>query len=162
MKAVGKMALSCVVAVLLIGLIAHSASASLGGDASSADADMAALKGQLSQPSESVISQPAAYSIKQFVTARGTTVREFSAPSGPIFGIAWEGRRTPDLTVLLGSYYSEYAKAAASRNHFSLHHAVFQGADMTVVITGHMGQLKGRAFVPNLTPSDVDPQSVVR
>ena len=162
MKAVGKPALSFVAAVFLIGLIARSASASLGGDANSVDSDMAALNGQKSQPSEFVPSQTPSYSIKQFVTAKGTTVREYSAPSGPIFGIAWEGRRPPDLSVLLGSYYPEYVEAAASRNHLSLHHAVFQGADMTVVVTGHMGQLKGRAFVPSLTPSDVDPLAVVR
>ena len=126
MKTLCKLMLSLVTAVLLVELIAHSASASLGGDASSADSDMAALNGQISQPAESVFSQSVGYNVKQFITAKGTTVREFSAASGPIFGIAWEGRKPPDLSVLLGSYYPEYTQAASSRNHISLHHAVFQ------------------------------------
>ena len=154
--------LSTFAAILLVELITHSALASLGDDASSANSDMAALDGRISEAPASTLSESAAYNVKQFITAKGTTVREYSAPSGPIFGIAWEGRKPPDLSVLLGSYYPEYVQAASIRHHFSLHHAVFQGNSVTVVITGHMGDLKGRAFVPNLTPSGVNPQAAVR
>ena len=162
MKNANRAARSFLLVVFSLALTNHPALAGLGGDAKSADSDMAALQGQISQLSSSGMSQSPAYIVKQFITARGTTVREFSAQAGPVFGIAWEGHRPPDLSILLGSYYPEYAKAAVSREHVSLHHAVYEGADITVITTGHMGHLSGRAYVPNLTPSGVDPQVVVK
>lgn len=157
-----RLGLSVLLAGLFWVLAATKVLASLGDGPKSVDADMAALKGQLSLPAESGLSQLAAYNVKQFVTARGTTVREYSAPSGPIFGVAWEGSRPPDLSVLLGSYYADYAKASSLRNHPGLHHQVIQGSEVTVVFRGHMGHVAGRAYVPNLTPPGVDPQALVK
>jgi hypothetical protein len=157
-----RLGFSVLLAGLFWALVATNVLASLGDGPKSVDADMAALKGQLSLPAESGLSQSAAYNVKQFVTARGTTVREYSAPAGPIFGVAWEGSRPPDLSVLLGSYYADYAKASSLRNHPGLHHQVIQGSGVTVVFRGHMGHVAGRAYVPNLTPPGVDPQAVVK
>jgi hypothetical protein len=137
------------------------ARAGLGGDASSIESDAAATSGK----SQAVKQEPqpsASYDVKTFVTGNGATVREYVAHSGPVFGVAWQGRRPPDLSVLLGSYYPEYATASASQRHANLHHSVIAGPNSIVVMGGHMGHLVGRAYVPALAPAGVDPKAVVK
>lgn len=102
------------------------------------------------------------YSVRSFVSGDGVTVREFAARSGPVFGVAWQGRRPPDLRVLLGSYYSEYTSEVSPRRHVNLHHAVIKGPNSVIVMGGHMGHIVGRAYVPGLAPSDVDAKAVVK
>jgi hypothetical protein len=135
--------------------------AGLGGDDASVESDAAALKGKMAQSLDGP-DQSASYSVKTFVTANGVTVREYIARSGPIFGLAWEGRRPPDLSVLLGSYYPEYFAASSSKQHEGLHHEVIVGPHSIVLLHGHMGHLVGRAYAPNLAPSGVDAEAVVQ
>jgi hypothetical protein len=150
------------------------ANAGLGGDVTSIQSDALAMSAR-AMPAASAESAttpgPTAnqaqatsnYTARSFVTERGVTVREYAAQSGPVFGVAWQGRRAPDLSVLLGSYYPEYTSAVAAHSgHFGLHHGVIAGPDMIVVMSGHMGSLRGRAYVPKLAPSGVDPQAVVK
>ncbi len=143
-------------------LSASSARANLGGDTSSVEADATALQGKILPAAQQELNQPTFYSVKSFVTGDGTSVREYFAPAGQVFGVAWQGRRPADLSVLLGSYYSEYLAASQNKNHVSLHHAVFQGPNSVVILNGRMGNLMGRAYVPNLAPSGVDAKSVVK
>jgi hypothetical protein len=153
------------VAGILVGsllLSANPARANLGGDASSVDADVTALSGKISVPAPQALNQSAAYNVKSFVTGDGTSVREYFAPAGPVFGVAWEGRRPADLTVLLGPYYSEYVTASQNKDHISLHHGVIQGPNSIVILSGRMGYLMGHAYAPNLAPTGVDAKSVVK
>lgn len=163
------------VAAFLVGYVLTAgpipARAGLGGDASSIEADASAMAGKMSPPASQLsASQPAstqapsaAFSTQSFVTGNGVTVREFSAPSGPVFGVAWQGHRPPDLSVLLGSYYPEYqAAASAHKGPKGLHHDVIAGPNSVVYLTGHMGNLSGRAYAPGLVPSGVDPEAVVK
>jgi hypothetical protein len=153
-------------ALLAVCSIAASvpARAGLGGEASSIDSDASAMRGTMSQsstPAESA-QTTSSYSVRSFVSGDGVTVREYSARSGPIFGVAWQGRRPPDLSVLLGSYYSEYTSASTPRRHTNLHHAVIKGPNSVVVMGGHMGHLVGRAYVAGLAPAGVDAKAVVK
>lgn len=142
---------------------ARPARAALGGDAGSIDSDVLAMKGTMSQPTTQE-PEPAttAYTVKTFVTDHGTEVREYAASSGAIFGVAWHGRRPPDLSVLLGSYYSEYASATAAQRHKDLHRARIITPDAVVMMAGHMGHAVGHAYVPSLVPAGVDPKAVVK
>lgn len=161
-----KTALAALLAVCSIAAASIPARAGLGGDASSVDSDAAAMRGTMSKSSTPTESAQTAssYSVRSFVSGDGVTVREYSARSGPVFGVAWQGRRPPDLSVLLGSYYSEYTSAteSAPRRHTNLHHAVIKGPNSVVVMGGHMGHLVGRAYVPNLAPAGVDAKAVVQ
>jgi hypothetical protein len=141
---------------------ANSLRAGLGGDASSVDADAAALHGSVSAPAGQGPSQPASYQVRQFVSGKGTPVREYFAPSGPVFGVAWEGRRPPDLSVLLGSYYSEYVNTSERKDQASLHHEAIQGPDVIVMLGGHMGHLRGHAYVSALAPAGLDAKAIVK
>jgi hypothetical protein len=157
----GEFVLAGILAACLM-LSANSARAGLGGDASSVDGDVAALSGKISTPAAQELNQAASYNVKEFVTGDGTSVREYFAPSGPVFGIAWQGRRPADLSVLLGPYYSEYVTASRNKGHVGLHHDVIQGPNSIVILSGRMGYLTGHAYVPNLAPSGVDAKSVVK
>jgi hypothetical protein len=164
----GKLAIAAFLAgsVLTVGSI--PARAGLGGDAASVTADASAMAGKMSPAaSQSAATtqstQPAEFSTQSFVSGNGVTVREYFARSGPVFGVAWQGHRPPDLSVLLGSYYPEYQAAArAHKGPVGLHHAVIAGPNSVVYLTGHMGSLTGRAYAPSLVPSGVDPEAVVK
>jgi len=159
----GKLIFAVLLAGCFLAVAAIPARAGLGDDATSIESDAAAMHGKMSQASPTQESQPSAsYQVKTFVTGSGTTVREYAAPSGPIFGVAWQGRRPPDLSRLLGSYYPEYSTATANKRRSNLHHQVTVSPHMVVAMHGHMGHLVGRAYVPNLAPSGVDPKAVVQ
>jgi hypothetical protein len=139
------------------------ARAGLGGDEGSVESDAVAMQGKMS-PSAAQAADAAApsYSVKSFVSASGVTIREYATSSGTIFGVAWQGRRPPDLSVLLGAYYPEYLSASSLKRHKDLRRAMIVGPNSTVVMAGHMGHVVGRAYVSRLAPSGVDPAAVVK
>jgi hypothetical protein len=157
-----KLALAGLLAGFLLAAAAISARAGLGGDDASVESDASVLQGKMAQSSGQEPDQSKSYSIKTFVTANGVTVREYVARSGAIFGVAWQGRRPPDLSVLLGSYYPEYVAASGLNQHANLHHEVMAGPNSIVFLHGHMGHLVGRAYVPSLAPSGVDAEAMVK
>ncbi|HUN54135.1 MAG TPA: DUF2844 domain-containing protein [Smithella sp.] len=84
------------------------------------------------------------------------TVREYVSPSGVVFGIAWNGLTHPDLTPLLGSYASEYQKAASHIKRQPGRKFVKVESDNVIVEKwGHMRNLQGRAYAPALMPQGV-------
>jgi len=163
-----KLTLTALLAGCLLAAAVSPVRAGLGGDATSIESDAAAMQGKLSQAPKleqeqsATSNQSAPYSVHTFVSGNGATVREYAAPAGPVFAVAWQGRRPPDLSVLLGSYYAEYTAASQPKRHANLHHAVITGPNSIVVMGGHMGHLVGRAYVPSLAPSGVDPKAVVK
>jgi hypothetical protein len=152
------------------------ARAGLGANAASVDSDAAAMQATISAPTiatgslgqsavlgHAATSNPSAgYDVKSFVTPSGVTVREYVGSSGTVFGIGWEGHRPPNLTMLLGSYYLEYASASAATSHNNLRHSKIVSTHAVVVMAGHMGRLTGHAYVPSLVPSGLDAQAVVK
>jgi hypothetical protein len=85
-----------------------------------------------------------------------TAVREYVSPPGVVFGIAWNGLTHPDLTQLLGPYLGEYEEAlrqstgTGDRSRFEL-----KTKRLVVEKWGHMRNLQGRAYAPELIPSGV-------
>ena len=159
-------AAAAITALCISVVAAIPASAGLGDDISSLASDANATGGGITRMplwSDQTVAD-AQYNSGSFITGKGTTVREYCARSGRVFGVAWEGPWPPDLKTLLGAYYPEYAAAAADRSHrrFGLHHSVTQGPHTFVAISDHMGYLTGRAYVPALVPSGVDPKTVVK
>ena len=85
-----------------------------------------------------------------------TTIREYVAPSGIVFGIAWNGLVYPDLTPLLGPYFSEYREAARRTARKPGRRGLQVKTDRVVVEKwGHMRNLQGRAYAPALLPPGV-------
>jgi hypothetical protein len=89
-------------------------------------------------------------------SSKATTVREYLSPAGVVFAVAWNGMTPPDLSTLLGSYHQQYqsAKRLVARQHGHKRSRV--AAEGVVVETwGHMRNLQGRAYVPELVPAGV-------
>jgi hypothetical protein len=95
------------------------------------------------------------YTIQE-LRSDSVTLREYVAPTGIIFAIAWNGLIHPDLTTLLGSYVGNYRTALqhVQRQPGSRHRTV-KTDEIVVEKWGHMRNLQGRAYVPALIPSGV-------
>jgi hypothetical protein len=100
------------------------------------------------------------HDVHQITAAGGTLVREFVAPSGLVFGVAWEGPNMPDLEALLGSHYAAFRQAviASGRRRAAV---VLRTGDLVVESGGHMRAFRGRAYLPELVPPELGP-AVVR
>jgi hypothetical protein len=102
------------------------------------------------------------YTYGEFATADNHRVREFVSPDGKVFGVAWQGPRTPDLQALLGSYFGEWRDAITSQQHQSLHRSIIETSSLVVEIGGPMGFVAGRAWTPELVPAGVNARNVVK
>jgi len=140
-------------AVLVLALSPPSFAA-LGGDLSSVKQDQTRLKAKLQ------VSPGDRYSVHEMKAATGTTVREFATADGKVFGVAWEGPWRPDLRQLLGPYFSDFQEAAKSKR--TGHNGPLASATQRLVIemSGRPRAFYGRAYVPGLVPSGVEPAEV--
>jgi hypothetical protein len=145
------------------------AQAALGGGSDSVEADRRAMHAPTNTPqsqrlaieaaaapsSSSTSNASAAYSVSTLES--GTiTVREFLTPQGTVFGVAWNGLTTPDLSQLLGSHYDEYqAEAAKSRSPGHRNSHAVRTEKLVVEASGHMRDQRGRAYLPGEVPSGV-------
>ncbi|QGZ62994.1 DUF2844 domain-containing protein [Paraburkholderia acidisoli] len=98
-----------------------------------------------------------AYSVQQTTLANGTVVREYLAPDGSVFGVAWNGQQMPDLSALLGTYFPQYvaglkANRAAGRVRGP---GVVEQSGLVVHSGGHMGAFSGQAWLPQALPAGV-------
>ncbi len=85
-----------------------------------------------------------------------TVVREYVSPAGIIFAIAWNGLVHPDLTELLGSYAGEYQDALRQTPREQGRRQLQVRTNRVVVQKwGHIRDLKGRAYAPDLIPPGV-------
>src|SRR5580704_3010227 len=57
----------------------------------------------------------ATYRVHEIQLPSGTVMREFVAPNGNVFAVAWEGPTRPDLRQALGQYFEAYASAPRSK-----------------------------------------------
>ena len=92
----------------------------------------------------------------QELRSDSVTLREYVAPTGIIFAIAWNGLIHPDLVALLGSYAGEYRTALQQvQRQRGTRHRTVETEQIVVEKWGHMRNLQGRAYVPALIPSGV-------
>ena len=157
---------------LIIFLAPTSAIATLGEPVQSIAADQQALGGQLRmlnqpQPStgeQALHQQPSApsnpaYTVEQISTPAGVAVNEYVAPNGTVFAVSWRGPRPPDLSQLLGSYFAEYQTAAAAQPA-QRQRLLLQTEHLVIETSGHMRDLRGRAYVPALLPPGVSADEI--
>jgi hypothetical protein len=129
----------------------QQAQATLGESADSITLDRKAL---------SAVQRTAAirngYTIHE-IASGSTAVREYVSPTGIVFGIAWNGLIHPDLTQLLGTYASEYREALLqTRRQPGRRRLQVKTNRVVVEKWGHMRNLQGRAYAPDLIPPGVN------
>jgi hypothetical protein len=148
--------------VLVLSIVDH-ADASLGGKADTIETDRKAFQGRLGRvihPSEN-----SDLSIHE-INRDGTTIREYALPDGTVFAVTWRGITQPDLSVLLGKLYPEYEKAISTqagsgiRRH-SRTSRVIRSKNMVIEHAGHMRDVRGKAYLPNLMPEGIEPKDIV-
>ena len=83
--------LAMVVTTALLAL-PSSASATLGGDTASVEADRVRAQGALLR-----IVRSDAFTVNEVQASSGTTIREYTSSSGTVFAVAWEGPWLPNL-----------------------------------------------------------------
>jgi hypothetical protein len=94
--------------------------------------------------------------------ADGSSVREFVAPNGVVFGVAWSTRFKPNLEALLGSHAVDYVGAAteAARAPGIKRNAVLERGDLVVHSTVHLNSFVGKAYLKSLVPQGVRPDEL--
>ena len=138
--------------IMLFGLPAPTW-ASLGQTTASVIADLRHMSGEL----RSTIR--AGYTMHEITSANGARVREYVSPNGVVFGVSWSGPFMPDLSQLLGSYFSEFQQAAQFSPGRRRALAIDTGK-LVVESAGHMRSFHGRAYVPTLLPQNISAEVV--
>ena len=95
------------------------------------------------------------YTVQELQSA-AVTLREYISPAGIVFAIAWNGMVHPDLKPLLGSYSGDYESAQRrTRQEHGLRQRKVNANKVVVETWGHMRDLQGRSYAPDLIPGGV-------
>jgi hypothetical protein len=129
-------------------LIPHLAHATLGEPESSVAADAARFQGAVKS------TERTNYRVHTIQMPSGTVVREFAAPGGEVFAVAWSGPSMPDLQQALGTHLGAYV-AAATAPHAIRRQVQVRTADLVIESAGRMRAFTGRAYLPQAVPAGV-------
>ena len=138
------------VAVLIAALLPHVASATLGQPEITVQSDAAQTHAAIKSSEERT-----GYRVHEIQLPSGTVMREFVAPNGNVFAVAWQGPTRPDLRQTLGQYFDAFASAPRTKLSDRRHLQIQQG-DLVVQSGGHMRALSGRAYLLSAVPSGVN------
>jgi hypothetical protein len=100
------------------------------------------------------------YTVHELSRDDGLVITEYVSRDGRVFGVSWKGPVIPDLSKLLGSYFTEFrdgVRSQAGRRNA----AVVRNGDLTVESGKRMRSFYGRAYVNSLLPSGLD-QAVIQ
>ncbi|RFU48341.1 DUF2844 domain-containing protein [Paraburkholderia sp. DHOC27] len=136
--------------------IASAAHAALGGSSATVANDQIRMNATRATHSDT------GYTVHEMTLPRGTLVREYVAPSGVVFGVAWQGPSMPDLQGLLGAYTGEASAGvkAFREAHGGIGPVSVQTTDFVMSAGGHMGHYVGHAYLPAALPAGVTAQDI--
>lgn len=99
------------------------------------------------------------YTVQQFQTDAGVTIREYISPGGKVFAVAWDGPRMPDLQQLFGNYFEPFRDELRARQP---HRGPLniQRPDLVVQSGGHPRAFHGRAYLPDQLPAGMSVDEV--
>ncbi len=137
-------------AALLAALMPHVASATLGQPEITVQTDVALAHAAIKSSEDRT-----GYRVHEIQMSSGTMMREFVAPNGTVFAVAWQGPTRPDLRQLLGQYFDAFASAPRTKLTDRRHVQIQQG-DLVLQSGGHMRALSGRAYLRSAVPSGVN------
>lgn len=145
------------IAMLAATVLPLSSYATLGGAPSAGASTPAMLRATPQTTSATPAAQPASaapYTMRQSLDANGVTIREYVLPSNVVFAVTWDGPVRPDMTVLLGSYFPNFANAAAQRPR-GAGPLIEHNGDFHIESAGRSGHFTGKAYLPRLIPANV-------
>jgi hypothetical protein len=128
------------------------ATASLGDDAGSVQADKARMRG-IQRTTRTGL-----YTIHELKASNGTVVREYVSSKNKVFAVAWQGPFIPDLHQLLGRYSDRFSQASQARIKSRPRvRGPLQIREPGLVVHsgGHMRAYFGKAYLPDQVPQGV-------
>ena len=137
-------------ALLIAALGPRIACATLGEPEITVQTDVAQLRASIKSSEDR-----AGYRIHEIQLPGGTLLREFVAPNGNVFAVAWNGPTKPDLRQALGKHFDTYVSAPRSK-YADRRHVNIQQGDLVVQGSGHMRALSGRAYLASAIPAGVN------
>lgn len=142
------------IAMALLGAacLAPQAHATLGQTATSVSQDESSMRA-----TRHVSAVQAAYTVHTIELPSGTVVREYVAPTGIVFGVAWNGPTLPDLKAMLGAAFDRYVNANVIRRANPL---AVADSDLVVYSAGHLRAFAGHAYLPSAVPAGVDVSAI--
>ena len=134
----------------------HSAAASLGGTATTVEADRSRMQASLEMTKKSQ------YTVHELHAPNHVVVREFVSPTGMVFGVAWQGPSRPDLQQLLGGYFAHFMQAAQALKEQQPGRRMLRIEEPGLVVEsgGHARAFSGRAYVPQMVPAGVEAEEI--
>jgi hypothetical protein len=128
----------------------------------SASASVSGAASQVTVRSQRQSQASVSYTVNTTTLAEGTVVREYVAPNGTVFAIAWEGPTMAPLNTLLGSYFPTYMAGLADNQatQKSFGPGAVRQAGLVVESGGHMRAFKGRAYLPQALPQGVSADDI--
>jgi len=148
----GEMKISALLCtVLLTALGPRIAGAALGEPEITVQNDVAQLRASIKSSQDRT-----SYRVHEIQLPGGTLLREFVAPDGNVFAVAWNGPTKPNLRQALGKYFDTLASAPKPK--FADHrHLQIQQGDLVVQGSGRMrAGFSGRAYLASAIPSGVN------
>jgi len=141
----------CFPLVAILLLLSLPAFAVLGGDTSTVRDDQARMMATRK------VRETHTYAIHELTTATGIVIRQYVSPAGRVFGVSWSGAFMPDMSQLLGTYFSQFSGATRARSVVQpdRNHLVIRARRLVLESTGHMRAYSGRAYDPALLPEGV-------
>src|ERR1700693_5761191 len=109
-------------ALLIAVLGPRIASATLGEPQTTVQTDVAQLRASIKSSVDRT-----SYRVHEIQLPGGTLLREFVAPNGNVFAVAWNGPTKPDLRQALGRYFDTYVSAPRSKYSDRRHVNLQQG-----------------------------------
>ena len=104
------------------------------------------------------------YTLHEFRHENGTLIQEYASLAGVVFAVSWRGPVLPDLSVLLGGYFSTFKheiEQARSRGRRGAPVNI-ERDDLVVSSNGRMRNFFGHAYAPALVPYGVDIKDVLQ
>jgi Protein of unknown function (DUF2844) len=138
-----------------LALLPAIASAHLGGPESSVQSE----RGFQAQPTPSA--STLSYRVYEITNQYGVHVREYVSNDQKVFAVTWTGHSEPDLSVLLGSHFHQYQNGKFQATRPGRRAPIrLTESDLIIEKGGHMGGLRGRAYIPSLLPAGLQLQEI--
>jgi hypothetical protein len=145
-----KISFAALLCALLAALGPSIACATLGEAETTVQTDVDQLHASIKSSQDRL-----GYRVHEIQLPTGTVLREFVAPGGNVFAVAWAGPAKPDLRQTLGKHFDTFVSAPKSK-FADRRHMLIQQGDLIVESRGHMRAMSGRAYLASAVPSGVN------
>ena len=99
----------------------------------------------------------------EVLTSPGSVIKEYLSKDGTVFAVTWKGLSRPNLALLFGQYYQEFAQASELKQRtlsIRARRETIHGSSIQVFRSRHGHDNRGLAYVTSLLPAGVQPKEL--